>query len=84
MRIQSGDINFKQSWQAIRQQMYNDGWYDPAQNATGQLFIDFTNGALGNSNRAAGLLHQISVNNPSGAGNDRLRFYTRRAFGLAA
>jgi hypothetical protein len=84
IKLQSGQINFKQNWQAIRQQMFDDGWYDPAQNAVGQFFIDFTNGSLRNTNQAAGLLQQFSVNNPSGAGLDRLRIYTRRVFGLAA
>lgn len=84
LKIQGTGLNFKQNWQAIRQQMLDDGWYDPAQTATGQFFLDWTHGMLANSNAAAGLQHQISVNNPSGAGLDRLRIYTRRVFGLGS
>ena len=70
--------------------MIEDGWYDPSTlgasapySAVGQFFIDWTHGLLQNSNAASGLQHRMSVNNPSGAGQDRLRIYTRRIFGLA-
>jgi hypothetical protein len=79
-----GSINFKRNWQAIRQEMIDSGFYDPSTTMTGQLFLDFTCGSLRNSNAAAGLQHQFSVNNPSGAGLDQLRIYTRRVFGFAA
>jgi hypothetical protein len=84
LKIQGTSLNFKQNWQAMRQQMIDDGFYDPSSTLTGQLFLDWTHGLLANSNAAAGLQHQFSVNNPSGAGLDRLRIYTRRVFGLAA
>jgi hypothetical protein len=84
LKIQGTGLNFKQNWQAIRQQMIDDEWYDPSQSATGQFFLDWTHGLLANSNAAAGLQHQFSVNNPSGAGLDQLRIYTRRVFGLAS
>lgn len=84
IKIQGTGLNFKQNYQAIRQQMLDDGWYDPSQNATGQFFLDWTHGLLANSNAAAGLQHQLSVNNPSGAALDRLRIYTRRVFGLGS
>ena len=82
LEIRGATLNFKQHWQGIRQAMIDDGFYDPAQNTTGQFFIDWTHGLLQNSNAAAGLQPIFSVNNPSGAGLDRLRIYTRRIYGL--
>jgi len=84
LKLQGSQLNYKRNWQAMRQAMIDDGWYDPAQTMTGQFFIDWTHGLLANSNAAAALQHQFSVNNPSGAGLDRLRIYTRRVFGLAS
>jgi hypothetical protein len=83
IEMQGGDINFDCHWMEIRQAMIDEGFYDPSQTMTGQFFIDWTKGLLQNSNRAALLQHRFSVNNPSGAGLDQLRIYTRRVYGLA-
>ena len=88
LSIQGGTLNFKEHAQDIRQSMFDDELYVPpsdadAYSALGQYFIDWTHGLLANSNPAAGLSHQMSVNNPSGSGLDRLRVYTRRVFTLA-
>lgn len=84
LEIQGATLNFKEWRKDIRQAMIDDGFYDPSTDMTGQNFIDFTHGLLANSNAAAGLQHQLDINNPSGAGLDRFRVYTRRVFGLAA
>lgn len=84
LEIKGIALNFKKHWQGIRQAMIDDGYYDPSSTLTGQFFIDWTKGLVQNSNAAAGLQPIWSLNNPSGAGNDRLRIYTRRIFGLAA
>lgn len=83
LEIQGASLNFKEHWQDTRQAMIDSGFYDPSQNLTGQFFLDWTHGVLQNSNAAAGLQHYLSVNNPSGAGLDRFRIYTRRVYGLA-
>jgi hypothetical protein len=70
--------------QDIRQGMYDDEWYDPAQSGVGQFFLDFTHGLLQNSNPAAGIAAKFDVNNPSGAALDQLKFYTRRVYTLLA
>lgn len=75
-------VNFKHSWQDMRQAMIDSDFYDPSQSMTGQFFKDWTNGVLTNANPAAGLLTKFAVNNPSGAGLDNLLIYTRRVFGL--
>lgn len=62
----------------IRRRMYDDGWYSVAQSATGQYFIDFTNGSYANSNPAAGLKVQWDVNSVTGPNADQFRIYTRR------
>lgn len=80
--LRGADINFWENLADMQQKMLNDGLWDPSQSFTGQIFLDFTHGLLANSNRAAGLQHTIDVNNPSGAGLDRLLIYTRRVFGL--
>lgn len=79
------ELLLKEYWQDNRIAMMNSGFFDPSQVLTGIFFYDWTHGrTLANSNAAAGLLHRFSVNNPSGAYLDRLRIYTRRAFGLGA
>lgn len=83
MEIRGASLNFRQWYEDLRQSMFDEGFYDPNQNAIGQFLIDWTHGVLANSNAAAGLQHLISINNPSGAGLDRLRIYTRRFFPLA-
>lgn len=83
LRMQGTGLNFRQNWYEIKQDMIDNGFYDPSQSLVGQFYLDWTKGLLGNSNAAAGLQAQFSVNNPSGAGLDRLRVYTRRVYGLA-
>jgi len=76
-------LNLKEYWPDTRVGMIDSGFFDPSQTLIGLLFFDFTHGlTLQNSNPAAGLQHRFAVANPSGAGNDRLRIYTRRAYGL--
>jgi len=84
LEIQGGSLNFKEHWQEIRQAMIDDGFYDPSSTMYGQFFLDWTKGLLVNSNPAAGLQARMSVNNPSGAGLDQLRVYTRRVYGLGS
>jgi hypothetical protein len=76
-------LNFDEYGNDVRQKMFDDEWYDPSQTATGQYFIDFTEGLLQNSNPAQGVLAQFDVNNVSGANLDQIRFYTRRIFALS-
>lgn len=80
--LRGADINFWENLADMQQKMLDDGLWDASQSFTGQIFLDFMHGLLANSNRAAGLQHTIDVNNPSGAGLDRLLIYTRRIFGL--
>lgn len=80
--LQSPTLNLDEYAQDIRQRMYEDNWYDPAQAAAGQFFLDFTHGLLQNSNPAPGFNVRYDVLNPSGANLDQLRVYTRRAFSL--
>ncbi len=83
LEIRGATLNYRENWQDIRQQMLDDGLIDPSQTATGQFMLDWTHGTLRNSNPAGGLQHLFDLNNPSGAGNDRMLVYTRRSFGLA-
>lgn len=83
LEIQGATLNYKEQAYDIQQAMLDDGFYDPSQSTTGQYFLDWTHGLLANSNAAAGLQHRIAVLNPSGAGQDRLRVYTRRVFPLS-
>jgi hypothetical protein len=84
IRCEGSTVNFEAHWQEIRQAMLDNGLYDPASTMTGQLFIDWTKGLLSNSNAANALKHYFAVNNPSGAGLDQLRIYTRRVYGLSS
>ena len=83
VEIRGSTISFREFRQDILQQMLDDNLWDASTTSTGQLFLDFKHGLLANSNPAPGLQHLIDVNNPSGAGNDRLLIYTRRVFQLA-
>jgi hypothetical protein len=83
IRAQGSTLNLKEYWQDTRAEMIDSGFFDPSQTLTGLFFFDWTHGLLANSNPAVGLQHEFSVNNPSGAGEDRLRIYTRRAYPLA-
>jgi hypothetical protein len=83
IELQGSAVNFDCKWQEIRQAMIDEGFYDPSTDMTGQFFIDWTKGMLQNSNAAAALQHRFAVNNPSGAGLDDLRIYTRRVYPLA-
>lgn len=80
--LRGADINFWLNKKDITQGMLDEGYWDASQSTIGQDYLDWTHGLLANSNRAAGLQHTIDVNNPSGAGLDRLLIYTRRIFGL--
>jgi hypothetical protein len=82
--IQSPTLNFDEYALDIRQKMYDDEWWDPAQTGVGQFFIDFTEGILQNSNGAAGMAIQWDVNNVSGANLDQLKVYTRRVWALGS
>lgn len=84
LEILGSSLNFKEEALDIQQAMLDDGLYDASQSMTGQYFLDWTKGILGNANAAPGLQHKISINNPSGAGLDSLVVYTRRWFPLAA
>ena len=82
LTLRGSTINFQEYKKDITQEMLDSGLWSTAQATTGQDFIDFMHGTLANSNPAPGLQHLIDVNNPSGAGLDRLLIYTRRVFGL--
>jgi hypothetical protein len=82
--IVAPSLSLDQYAQDIKQQMYDDGWYDPSQSGVGQFFMDFTNGLLQNSNPALGMAAKFDVSNPSGAALDKLSFYTRRVYSLLA
>lgn len=84
LEMQGSSLNYKEFALDIQQAMLDDGIYDPSQSMTGQYFLDWTKGLLGNANAARGLDHRFSILNPSGAGNDSMRIYTRRTFPLAA
>lgn len=84
VEIRGSTINFREYRQDIVQQMLDDNLWDASQSTVGQSFLDFKHGLLANSNPAPGLQHLFDLNNPSGAGNDRLLIYTRRVFPLAA
>lgn len=83
IEMRGPSLNLKVFANDIKTDMVNEGFYDPSQSLTGLYFLDFTSGLLANSNSLAGLIHQFDVSNPSGAGNDRLRMYTRRVLPLA-
>jgi hypothetical protein len=80
VNVTADQVSYSKPWQAIRQQMFDDEWYDASQNATGQFFIDFANGLPGNGLNIATLSHYYSVLNPSGSMNDVLRIFTRRVY----
>lgn len=84
MTIVAPTLSQDQYAQDIRQMMYDDEWYDPAQSGVGQFFIDWTHGLLQNSNPASGIAAKFDVNNPSGPALDKLTFYTRRVYALLA
>lgn len=73
-------FNFDEYAQDIRQDMLDDEWIDPATNAAGLYFIDWTHGALGNANPAPAIQLQLKVANPSGPNGDCLRIFTRRYY----
>ncbi|HVW78782.1 MAG TPA: hypothetical protein VHB45_14310 [Alloacidobacterium sp.] len=81
--ISGTTIDFDLYAHDIRQQMFDDEWFDPSQTAAGQYYIDFTDGLVGGSVPAGGLQIQLDLNNPSGAGLDDLLVYTRRLFSPA-
>jgi len=80
LTVQGNPIDFDKFAQDIRQQMLDDEWLDPSQNAAGMHFIDWADGVLGNSLIASSLDTKFDVNNPSGANADSLLIYTRRLF----
>jgi hypothetical protein len=80
VRITADQLDYEKRWQEIRQQMFDDEWYDASQNAAGQFFIDFANGSFANGLNLATLSHYYNVENPSGSMDDVLRIYTRRAY----
>lgn len=84
LHVQSSGVEYETKWQELRQSMIDEGFYDPSTTMTGQFFKDWTHGIWQNSNAAAQLMHHFSVNNPSGAGLDQLRIYTRRMFGFSS
>jgi hypothetical protein len=81
LRVQGSGVEYEAKWQEIRASMIDEGFYDPSTTMVGQFFKDWTHGLYQNSNAAAYLMHHFNVNNPSGAGLDQLRIYTRRKYG---
>ena len=75
-----GTFNYDNYALDIRQDMLDNGFIDPSQNATGQYFIDWTKGTPYNANPAPGIQTQYQVANPSGSNLDQLRIFTRRFY----
>ena len=82
--FEGASLAFSEYGNDIREQMLTDEWFDPSTTATGQYFLDFTDGVQQFNNcPAPGLLVQLDLNNPSGAALDESACYTRRIFPLA-
>lgn len=73
-------ITYEKYSDDILAQMLFDGWLNPAQSGTGVRYIDFTDGLLTGAVDAATLQANFDVNNVSGANEDDLLIFTRRAF----
>lgn len=73
-------ITYEKYSDDILAQMLFDGWLNPAQSGTGVRYIDFTDGLLTGAVDAATLQAQFDVTNVSGANEDDLLIFTRRAF----
>jgi hypothetical protein len=80
LMIDADNLDYDKYAQDIRQQMYNDEWIDISTVATGQYFVDFTDGLPGQSVPANTLSARFQVANVSGANLDDLLIYTRRLF----
>jgi hypothetical protein len=77
----NGDaIDYQEYAQDIRQQMIDDGWFNPSVTPTGIYFLDFTDGLIGGSINASTLQARYQIANPGGAGLDTVRVATRRLF----
>lgn len=74
------ELEYEKYSDDILAQMIYDAWLNPAQSGTGMRYIDFTDGLLTGAVDAATLQAQFDVNNVSGANEDDLLIFTRRAF----
>lgn len=80
VKIQGDGVYFDLTAKDIRQKLFDDGWYDAGQTATGQYFIDFSDGNIFKPVPLAGMTHTFDVNMVSAANIDGLRIMTRRYF----
>jgi hypothetical protein len=83
VQVDGTPIGYDKWLQDIRQKMLDDEWIDPAQNAAGMAFIDWTDSSLGNTIMANSLQTRFQVTNVSGANLDDLLISTRRVFAPA-
>lgn len=63
----------------LKQKMYDENWWDTAQDSTGQYFVDVSNGNVFTP-APAPLKTKMNIAMLSGSNVDQLRVYTRRYF----
>jgi hypothetical protein len=80
VKITADNVDFEKYAKDIRQQMFDDEWFDAAQTAVGIHFIDFMDGKSQNGLDLRTLAHYFDVNNISTSNNDNFRIYTRRGY----
>jgi hypothetical protein len=73
-------VNYKRHAYGIQQNMLDKGYWDASQAMTGQYYVNFLHGALGNAVDSSLLEAKLAVANPSGVNLDRLRVYTRGVY----
>lgn len=78
LRINGDAIDYDKYAQDIREDGYDDRWFQVGSTPTGLYFVDFTDGLVGGTIAAPGLQFNFDDTNVSGANLDKLRFYTRR------
>lgn len=82
LQVNGAGAEYEMKWQEMRQDMLDEGYFDPSQTLTGLFFKDWTHGTYQNAINAAQLSAFYRVLNPSGSGLDQLRVYTRRIMSL--
>lgn len=78
--IDGDSLDYDKYAQDIRQQDFDDEWFDPSLTATGLYHVDFTDGLVGGSIGAPQVQAKFDLTNVSGANLDLIRFFTRRLF----
>lgn len=80
MKLQGNGIAIDLEANDVRQRMFDDGWWDASENATGQYFVDFTDGNVFSAIPAPGLALTFDVNMVSASNVDGVHVFTRRFF----